>query len=95
MKILQNLSLYAIISHNLKGVNTMTAFFINMSTWGTPNPQIIDDEVMCQSERGKNYLNPDDFDFLCEAETARDAEKFYFEEFSNYVFDHIAECTHP
>lgn len=73
----------------------MTSFYIKLSTWGTSQPQIIDDEALYQAERGMNYLNADDFDYLCEAETAREAEQFYWEAFSQNVFDHIAEANHP
>ena len=73
----------------------MTQFYIKMSTWGTETPNIVDDEAIYQAERGMNYLNPDDYDFLCEADTAREAENFYFEELSEQMFNLAAEAAHP
>ena len=73
----------------------MKEFYIKMSTWGTATPNIIDDEAMYQAERGMNYLNPNDYDFLCEAECLHDAEEFYFEELSKQIFDCVAEAAHP
>ena len=74
----------------------MASFFIKLSTWGTNQPQIIDERTLAQAERGENYLNPDDFDYLCEAENAHDAVERYFDhDFSVYVFDVIAESEHP
>ena len=73
----------------------MKSYYIKISTWGTETPNIIDDEVMVQAEQGKNYLNPDEYDFLCEAECMKDAEEFYFEELSEEIFNTIAEAGHP
>lgn len=73
----------------------MTEFYIKMSTWGTATPNIIDDEAMSQAERGMNYLDPDDYDFLCEADTVHEAEDFYFDQLSSTVFDCMAEAMHP
>lgn len=73
----------------------MKEFYIRLFDWGEPNPQIIDDEAMYQAERGMNYLNPNEFDFLCEAETEREAEEFYINELSKDIFEQIAESTHP
>ena len=73
----------------------MKEFYIKLSTWGTKTPNIVDDEVIYQAERGMNYLNPDDYDFLCEADTMREAEDFYFDELSNQMLDCISEYQHP
>ena len=73
----------------------MESYFIKLSTYGTATPQIIDDEVMYQAEHGMNYLNPDEFDYLCEAECMRDAEEFYFENLSEMMFTKMAERNHP
>ena len=73
----------------------MTAYFIKTATWGTSTPNIIDDEAMYQAERGMNYLNPNDYDYLCDADTAHEAEEYYFEKLSDHIFDHIAEAAHP
>ena len=73
----------------------MTGYHIRLDTWGTNTPNTVDDKAIYQAERGMNYLNPDDYDFLCEADSLHDAEEVYFEELSNYIFDCVAESTHP
>ena len=73
----------------------MSYFYIRLSTWGTTTPHIVDEEAIYQAERGMNYLNPDEYDFLCEAESMHDAEKFYDEELSRYYFDQMTEVGHP
>lgn len=73
----------------------MTSFFVKLSTWGTAAPHIIDDEAMYQAERGLNYLNPNDYDYLCEADSLHDAEEYYADELSNAIFTAIAEAAHP
>lgn len=76
-------------------MNDMKSYYIRISSWGTETPDIIDDKIMYQAEHGMNYLNPDDYDFLCEAECMRDAESFYDEELSDYIFTRFAESSHP
>lgn len=73
----------------------MATYFIQLSTWGTNTPNIIDDETMYQAEHGMNYLDPDDFGYLCEADSMHDAEEFYDEELSDAIFMAIAERDHP
>lgn len=73
----------------------MTEFYIQLSTWGTETPNIVDDEAIYQAERGMNYLDANDFDFLCEADCLRDAENYYFDEISKAAFEAIAESNHP
>lgn len=70
-------------------------YFIKITTWGTDMPQIIDEETLQQAERGGNYLNPDDYDFLCEADCIEDAEDYYSEALSDEIFSRIAERDHP
>lgn len=70
-------------------------YYIQLSTWGSEAPNIIDAETMENAERGLNYLNPEDFNYLCEAACAHDALEFYFEELSKAYFDSIAEAMHP
>ncbi len=70
-------------------------YFIRIETYGTETPDIIDEEAMYQAERGMNYLNPDEYDYLCEADCIRDAEKYYEEELNRYRFDQYAEAMHP
>jgi len=53
----------------------MTGYYIRLDTWGTNTPNIVDDKAIYQAERGMNYLNPDDYDFLCEADSLHDAEE--------------------
>ena len=70
-------------------------YFVDLRTWGTETPNIIDDKVMVYAEQGKNYLNPDDYDFLCEAECMKDAEEFYFEKHNDELFIAFCEKDHP
>ena len=55
----------------------MREYYIATLTYGTSQPIIIDEEAMYQAERGMNYLNPDDFMFLCEATCMADAKEQY------------------
>lgn len=55
------------------------------------NEQIIDAETLRQAEHGKNYLNPNDFMFLCEAENMHEAEQYYRREQALTLY----ECNHP
>jgi hypothetical protein len=71
-------------------------FYIKTSTWGTNDPRIISEEVMQQAERGRSYINPNDYMFLCDAESAAAAEDYYWDcDFSPYVFEQMAESYHP
>lgn len=73
----------------------MREYYIRIDTYGEGTPHIIDEEGMYQAERGMNYLNPDEFMFLCEADCMADAKEFYLEEFSRKAFDKEAERFHP
>lgn len=73
----------------------MRDYYIRISTYGTNEPDIIDDEAIYQAERGMNYLTVDDFMFLCEAECLHDAKDQYWNEFSKIAFDDYAERLHP
>ena len=73
----------------------MKEFYIRINTYGTGTPHIIDEEAMYQAERHMNYLNPDDFMFLCEAENMAEAKAQYWEEFSQMANDAEAERMHP
>jgi hypothetical protein len=73
----------------------MEEYYIRISTYGTNEPHIVDEESMYQAERGMNYLSPDEFMFLCEAECLHDAEEQYWKEFSETAFDEEGERTHP
>ena len=74
----------------------MKDFYINLETWGTNDPRIISDEVMQEAERGNSYINPDDYVWLCKAESGEAAEAYYWEhDFSAYCFDMMAESCHP
>lgn len=73
----------------------MKAFFVSLSSWGTSTPHIIDETALEQAERGENYLDPNGFDFLCEAETMKEAFDFYFNELSEFYFGVLAEAQHP
>lgn len=52
----------------------MTNFYIN---YRSKSELIIDQETLEDAESGKNYLNPDDFMFLCEADSLEDAQDKY------------------
>lgn len=73
----------------------MREYYIRISTYGTNMPDIIDEEVMYQAERGMNYLTSDEFMYLCDAECQHDAEDQYWNEFSKMAFDNDAERLHP
>ena len=73
----------------------MKPYYIRTETYGTNKPHIIDEEAMYQAERGMNYLNPDEFMFLCEDENMAGATEQYWEEFSRMANDKFAEAMHP
>ena len=73
----------------------MREYYIRIATYGEGAPHIIDEEAMYQAERGMNYLNPDDFMFLCEADCMAEAKEYYMEEFSKMANDKEAERLHP
>lgn len=73
----------------------MNEYYIRISTYGTNEPDIVDEESLYQAERGMNYLRPDEFMFYCEAKCLNDAEEQYWEEFSEMSFDEEAERAHP
>lgn len=71
------------------------SYYIRIDTYGWGYPCIIDEEAFCQAERGENYLNPEDFMFLCEAGSMKEANEYYGEVFSRMANDYIAERYHP
>lgn len=73
----------------------MKEWYIRTATYGTNNPHIVDEEAIYQAERGMNYLNADEFEFLCEADCLHDAKEQYWEEFSRMANDYVAEYLHP
>ena len=50
-------------------------YFINykVDSFHTCDPMVIDLKTMEKVEKGLNYLDPDDFVFLCEADSLEDA----------------------
>lgn len=52
----------------------MANFYIN---YRSNEEQIIDERTLENAENGNNYLNPDDFMFLCEADSLEDAQDKY------------------
>lgn len=78
----------------IERTKVMTNYYCKTSLWGTESRCIIDEHTMEEAEQGKNYLNPDDFDFLCEAESMEEAERYYDKEQSDSIFDKIAEADH-
>lgn len=73
----------------------MKPYYIRTETYGSAKPHIIDEETMYQAEHGMNYLNPDDFMFLCEDENMAGAKEQYWEEFGQLANDRFAELMHP
>jgi len=73
----------------------MTAWYIKDSTYGTNEPHIVDEKAIDQAEHGMNYLNADEFTFLCEADCLDDAKEYYWEVFSRMANDYMAEYLHP
>lgn len=66
----------------------MIEFYIN---YKIDNEQIIDLHTLEEAERGNNYFNPDDFIFLCEAETLEEAQQKH----RNECFLTWCEKLHP
>lgn len=52
----------------------MANFYIN---YRINKEQIIDERTLEDAESGKKHLNPDDFMFLCEADSLEDAQDKY------------------
>ena len=73
----------------------MKSYYISISTYGTPSPDIIDDETMLQAEIGANYLKPEAYMYLCDGDCMHDAVEQYFDEFSRMANDEFAEKMHP
>lgn len=69
-------------------------YYISIETYGTNHPHIIDDNSMDKAEVGLNYLCPDDFMYLCDAEDMQSAVDYYFDIFSQLCFDIEAEKYH-
>lgn len=55
----------------------MTNFYINYKISGE---EIIDERTLDDAINGKNFLNADDFVFLCEAVSLEDAQDKYRED---------------
>lgn len=73
----------------------MNNYFVNIMSYCTATPIIIDEETLLQAERGENYLDPEDFMFLCEAPSMAEAIKCHDEEFSRHLNDIEGERLHP
>lgn len=73
----------------------MKCYYIEIQTWGTNTPNIIDEEIMYQAERNMIDLNPDEFMFLCEDENMAGAKEQYWEDFSKMANDMETERLHP
>ena len=73
----------------------MREYYIRTATYGTNQPDIIDDEAMYQAERGMNPLNLDEYMFHCEADNLHDAKEQYWDEVSRLHNDRIGERSHP
>ena len=73
----------------------MKTYYINMNTIDQYDAHIIDDAALEAAERGGNYLNADDFMFLCDAESFEQAKAIWVEEWNQSVFNREAEKHHP
>ena len=73
----------------------MTTFYYKAGSWGEYDALIIDETTLDQAERGENYLDPDDFYFLCEAENIEAARELYWEEASRALRQLEMESAHP
>lgn len=73
----------------------MKIYYIRTDSYGTSSPNIIDEETMYQAENRMNYLNPDEYMFLCEADCMHEAKEYYWKEFSEMAFDYEAEKDYP
>lgn len=65
----------------------MNRYYIDIRTYCTPQPHIIDEATLDQAERGGNYLNPDDFMLLCEAASMADAIKCHAQEYGQLLVE--------
>lgn len=59
----------------------MKAYFINTTTWDSPDAEIIDGITLEKAEQGLNDLNPEDFLFLCEADSIDQAKEAWADNF--------------
>ena len=73
----------------------MKAWYIKSADYREYNAHIIDEDIMKQAEQGKNYLNPDDYDFLCDASSADEARKIHLDERSAMLNQEFGEWDHP
>ena len=73
----------------------MKNYYINMKTWEDLDAQIIDEETLAAAEQGRNYLNPDDFTYLCEAESLEQAKEAWAKEWNQMIGDRQMEANHP
>ena len=73
----------------------MKTYYININDLDKLDAQIIDERTLEDAERFKNYLNADDFTYLCEAENMEQAHEAWAKEWNESVFDRIAERHHP
>lgn len=55
----------------------MASFYINYRNNRLLEEQIIDEKTLQDAEKGLNYLNPDDFIYLCDANSLEEAEDKY------------------
>lgn len=73
----------------------MTTYYISMKTWDNLDAIIIDEATLEAAEHGLNYLNPDDFTFLCEADSMEQAKEIWAKEWNQMVGDRLMEANHP
>lgn len=66
-------------------------YYIKIDTYGERDVMIINGNVMEQAERGENYLDPEEFMFLCEAESAEEAACYH----ATTVCSEMMDRNHP
>ncbi len=61
-------------------------YYFKTADYGESSVSIIDEQTLLKAEQGLNYLNPEEYSFLCEAEDMTEAQSYYWNvEFQSYV----------
>ena len=69
----------------------MKAYYINTRTWDRPDAEIIDEITMENAEQGLNSLNPEEFLFLCEADSLEQAKEAWAAAWNQPLSDILAK----
>ena len=70
----------------------MREWYIRTETYGTTQPHIVDEEAMYQAERGMNYINPNEFIYLCDADCLAEAIDYHAQEAADVAFCKAHDC---